>query len=193
VLGVSSAVGEANAGGRGGGGGGIGQIADGGGFGGRGGRAAALDPLQGLLALYASIAQVKPELGELRVEGDLVKPSFVMFRSTPPGGAQREFKMKAFALQGIPTNEWMKLARATDEDLSRLANDQGAVDMRRAFEVNVHPDTGLLVVMGPEGMLQAAESIVVAWRENHSAEAPMPPWLVPPQTAVPAPPDKPQK
>jgi len=135
------------------------------------------DPLEALVALYDSLGQAEPGIGELRVVGDLAKPSIVLFRSTS-SSATKDNKMKVFSLKGIPTNEWQNLAESVDSDLRRLARDQGSTDLRHALEVVVHRDTGLLVVIGPDSMLQAAESFVTAWRD-HPAPA------SPPQPAAP--------
>jgi hypothetical protein len=36
--------------------------------------------------------------------------------------------------------------------------------------VNVHPETGLLMVRGPETFLETVESIVTAWHANQRPE-----------------------
>jgi hypothetical protein len=170
-------------GGRFGGGGG------GGGF--QGGREPDHSPLDALIALYNSLSQAKPELGQLIVEGDLAKPSVVIFRSNSQRTSSIDysnFKMKAFALKGIPENEWGKLEEVVGHELDTLAMLQierpvgerhsdheqtlmaEEIERQRQSRVALYKDTGLLIVRGPEPILEAAESLVTAWRAKQPAE-----------------------
>ena len=156
-------------GGRGGGGGGGG----GGGFGGggRGGFGATpeeLDPLNALISLYNSLGQAKPELGRLMVEGDLAKPSVVIFHSTYANTVP-ELKMKAFALGGIQFLQWDKLA----DEIRRQTETLGFVNHStgKPANVEIHRDSSLLIVVGNAEVLEAAESLVAAWRDNYSSLA----------------------
>jgi hypothetical protein len=148
----------------------------GGGFfggGGGGGIPADRNPLDALIVLYNSLQQAKPELGHLLVEGDLAKPSVVIFysgvRTTLP-----DRKVKAFALKGISENEWGKLENEINAEFER--------ELMRKFELfrhtplqmpvdgghaSLHKDLGLLLVDGPEWSVEAAESFVAAWLANH--------------------------
>jgi hypothetical protein len=145
------------------------------------------NPLEALIALYNSLAQSKPELGELILEGDLAKPSIVMFHSTTPA-ATTDFKMKAFALNGIPTNEWDALGTTLDRDLTSFALTQGLRDVSHGIGIMLHKEAGLLVVRAPESFLEAAQSIVSAWRESHTSPSLSPsrvPAPVTPATGLP--------
>ncbi|HTA31328.1 MAG TPA: hypothetical protein VK731_12630 [Candidatus Cybelea sp.] len=169
-------------GGRGGGGGG----------GGDGGSESDRSPLDALIALYNSLSQAKPELGQLMVEGDLTKPSVVLFRSNAQRQspiASSDFKMKAFALNGIPDKEWEPLEKLVDSELDKLTQLQifatrdldehlssheeillhKEVEREHEARVTLHKDTGLLIVRGSDSILQAAESLVTAWRAKQPA------------------------
>jgi hypothetical protein len=175
-------------GGTGGGGrsaSGLASIGGGGGLSRSAGAAAAgREPLQSLVALYNTLEQTIPGLGQLRVEGDFSRPSIVIFQPPATAGPLMGVKMMAFSLQGIPDGEWQNLAETARNDLYRLARDQGSRDLLQV-EVVLHRDTGLLVVIGPDSMLQAAETLVSAWR-NHPAPAPAPAPPNPPRPAAPA-------
>jgi hypothetical protein len=160
--------------GRGGGGGG--GFGGGGGGGGvatngfvRGGGAVVeqRDPLQALVALYDNLGQAEPEIGELRVVGDLAKPSIVLFRPTAQPSTTSDFKMKAYALKGTPENEWPALQSLVNQELKELALIQGSQHVAGMTRVSLHTETGLLIVLGPESVQEAAESLVTAWRRNH--------------------------
>jgi hypothetical protein len=122
-------------------------------------------PLDALVALYNNLGQARPELGNLIVEGDPVKPSIVIVRSfgaRAPSG----LKIKAFALRGIPEGEWGKLGQELSEqfDLFSKLNHEG--EKQPKTDIAIHPDTGLLIVVGPESYVEAAESLVAAWHAN---------------------------
>ena len=128
------------------------------------------NPLEALVALYNSLQQARPELGNLLVEGDLARPSVVLFHS---GAANRtsDVKMKTFALKGIPVNEWGKLEGELNEQfkmldyLNHLTGPLGA-------QALIHKDTALLFVFSPESSyLEAAESLIAAWNANHPTPA----------------------
>jgi hypothetical protein len=178
----------------GGGGGGFGGGRGGGGRGGgggagvQGGSESERNPLDALIALYNTLWQAKPELGQLIVEGDLAKPSVVLFRSNAQHQSPldtSDFKMKAFALNGIPEKEWDSLAVVVENELETLARlqiarsssageglstrEQDIMVQERRLRVSLHKDTGLLIVRGPESILQAAESLVTAWRAKQPA------------------------
>jgi hypothetical protein len=167
----------------------------GGGAGGGGGfqadSQAERNPLDALVALYNSLWQAKPELGQLMVEGDLAKPSLVMFHSSAQPNfpsANADFKMKAFALNGIPENEWEKLEHVVADELDTLTwlqiersrnvgedptpHEEAMMKLEknraRQARVALYKDTGLLIVRGPESILDAAESLVTAWRAKHA-------------------------
>lgn len=129
------------------------------------------DPIEALVALYNNLGQAMPELGQLRVVGDLAKPSIVLFRSTLQPSAMPEFKLKAFALKGIAENEWGNLETVLNQELYNLAANHGSVQVARMTQVTLHRDTGLLIVIAPESALQAAESLVTAWRDDHPPAA----------------------
>jgi hypothetical protein len=131
------------------------------------------EPLEALVALYDSLGLAKPELGELRVVGDLAKPSIVLLRAIYQPATTPDFKMKAFALKGIPESEWDGLAVFANQELGHLADVTWSPQVKGATQVTLHRDPGLLIVFGPESALQAAESLVTAWRDNHSS-APLP-------------------
>jgi len=165
-------------------------------FGGLGGRRGGApedrNPLHALISLYNSMGRAKPELGNLLVEGDLQKPSIVMFHSTN-SSAGSPFQMKALALNGIPTNEWKNLEAGLESDLSAMARNQGSADWPSTFFVILHQDTGLLVVTGPDSILQAAESFVNACHANHPGATPNPNQPPPEVHTGPVPPPTGQK
>jgi hypothetical protein len=114
------------------------------------------------------------------VEGDLRRPSVVIFHSEFAPATQPGHKVKAFALNRIHKADWEKLEKEITEQFDsernmELARVQSGVD--RVFRdsqfagVRVHPDTGLLIVEGPEWAVEAAESFVNAWRDNEAATA----------------------
>jgi hypothetical protein len=131
------------------------------------------NPLEALIVLYNSLQQAKPELGELIVEGDLAKPSIVIFRPTVPAGAT-DLKMRAFALKGTPTNEWENLRNLMDRRLTQMALIEDLTAVSSKMRVDVQRDVGLLVVIAPESFLEAAASLWAAWQSNE-AQPPQPP------------------
>ncbi|MGA2557628.1 MAG: hypothetical protein ABSG04_15275 [Verrucomicrobiota bacterium] len=174
---------------RGGGGRGGGGAGGGGGFGGGGIRGGfgsnpeERDPLMALITLYNRLGQAKSELGSLMVEGDLAKPSIVMFRSIYANSAP-ELTLKAFALNGIPVAEWDKLAQEINDQIGMIhgMNHKDAV----RYKVDVHRDSKLLVVFGTASDLDAVESLVAAWRTNYGPGMP-PARPVLPSTGLPGP------
>jgi hypothetical protein len=104
------------------------------------------------------------------VEGDLAKPSVVIFHSTYPN-ATPELKMKVFALGRIPRDQRGKM----ESELNDLLEEQSAVTHQAQAHAASHSDTSLLIVFGPESALEAAESFVAAWRDNHPDPGPTPP------------------
>lgn len=138
--------------------------------------------LEALVALYNSLGRAKPELGNLLVEGDLAKPSVVIFHSSAPA-TQVEHKVKAFALKGIPVTDWENLASEISTQFDREVMRQAELAQRSSSSmlagmghVDLHKDTSLLVVDGPAWAVEAAESFVAAWKSNH-APVPGPPML----------------
>jgi len=128
------------------------------------------NPLDALVALYNSLWQARPNLGQMIVEGDFVRPSIVIFRSSnpnPPIG----IKMKAFALKGIPKTDWEMLARELKDQFKLLAewNREENAASPPSTDVAIHFDTGLLVVVGPQSDVEVAESLIGAWHDNHPA------------------------
>jgi len=124
------------------------------------------NPLEAVVALYNSLQQAKPELGQLVVEGDFAKPSVVMFISPHASSATADFQMKAFPLKGIPEKEWDKLARVAEEELGNLAAAQRTPNRKSGATLHIHHETGLLVVLGPSSFLEAVGSFVTAWHAN---------------------------
>ena len=144
----------------------------------RGGAPEDRNPLNALISLYNSLERANPGTGHLIVEGDLRKPSVVIFHSANPSAttssAANHFQMKAFSLTGIPTNEWKNLQVGLESDLNTLALHQGFVEFNNPVQVILHQDTGVLVVIGPDSVLQAAESVVNAFHANHPGATPNP-------------------
>jgi len=149
----------------------------GGGFGGGGGAGIHSEqrptPLEALVVLYNHLGEVKPELGRLVVEGDLAKPSVVMFI---PGNMPEppEIKVKAFPLKGIPEKDWDKLekdiAEARDA-LPRTFADVGAPPLGRIGRIEIHRATSLIVATGSAPFIEMVESMVAAYHANAQAEA----------------------
>ena len=70
--------------------------------------------LQNLTAIYNRLAEAKPELGKLVVEGnDKTSPSAIVLARdksfAPPPLSQLTVKTKAFSLRAIPPNDWSKI------------------------------------------------------------------------------------
>lgn len=130
------------------------------------------------MSLYNLVGQKKPELGSLLVQGDLAKPSLVLFvpnkavADTQPG-----IKVKAFSIFGIKEAERAKLqediARAKDETTKYAFSLRGSAGLR-ALEgtVAIHADTGLLVATGSEPFVEMVESIVTAYQAKERARNP---------------------
>jgi hypothetical protein len=146
--------------GGGGGGGGLGGAFGGGGRGGFGAIAEERDPLTALIALYNNVGQARQEMGELRVEGDLAKPSVVIFRSF--ANTTPDIKVKVFALGAIPKDQWEKL----EWELNNMLSSPSLVANQAPAHFAIHPNSSLLIVVGPESALEAVESLVTAWRAN---------------------------
>ncbi len=164
-------------GGFGGFGGGAGGASAGGGGSGGGGRRGVFagipenrDPLEALIALYNSLGQAIPELGELMVRGDLAKPSVVIFRSIY-ANTTPDVTLKAFALNGIPANQWEKLAQEIEVQNKDLNNINRRFWNPNSF-ARINRDSGLLIVRGVPSDLAVAESLVAAWHANYAAPVP---------------------
>ncbi len=123
-------------------------------------------PLEALVALYNSLQQAKPELGQLVVEGDFARPSVVMFTASRAASAPADFQMKAFPLKGIPEKEWEKLALVAEQELRALAAVQRASSRELRPMLRIHRETALLIVLGPPSFLDAVGSFVTAWHAN---------------------------
>jgi len=123
-----------------------------------------------LITLYNSLGQAKQELGELMVRGDLAKPSVVIFRSIYANKTP-DVTLKAFALGGINRNRWEELAQEIEQQIKILyaMNHRGANP--GSIHVEIHRDSALLIVLGAPSDLEVAESLVAAWRENHTPAA----------------------
>jgi hypothetical protein len=130
-------------------------------------------PLDALVALYNDVSQAKPELGQMIVEGDPAKPSIVIFRS-PAAKAPSDLKIKAFALRGIPDAAWDTLAAELTAQFEVLASFNQDEANPPKTHIAVHRDSSLLVVLGPESYVEAAESFVAAWHANHPDRRPQP-------------------
>jgi hypothetical protein len=131
------------------------------------------------VTLYNLVGQKKPELGSLLVEGDLAKPSVVMF---VPGkavaGAQLGIKVKAFSVSGISDAERAKLQEDIDrarmeamDYASRLRGSSGPRSLDGT--VAMHNETGLLVATGTESFVEMVESIVAACQAKDRAGKPL--------------------
>ena len=175
---------------RGGRGGGAGGGFGGGGGGGGGppnGLAAMPEdrqPLEALITLYNDLSRAKPELGNLMVEGDLAKPSVVIFHSNYANPTPE--RMKVFALGSIPKDKWEQLAKELNDlfisQFTILRENQGADHVPGGAVI--HAQSALLIVSGTESALETAESFVTAWRANYATPvpgAPVAPAAVPSQ------------
>ena len=137
-----------------------------------------LDELAKVVALYNNLGAQKPELGKLLVEGDLNKPSLVMFvPDKAAADTQPRIKVKAFSLSGISHMERAKLQedinRAKDEAASYASRVRGSSGIRNLEgTVAIHADTGLLVATGPEPFVEMVESIVTAFQAKERARNP---------------------
>jgi hypothetical protein len=81
--------------------------------------------------------------------------------------------MRAFPLKGIPENEWEKLVGSVKVELENLSEAQrtsSSPGERRQGKMRatlrLHPDTGLLVVLGQPPFLDTVASFVSAWQAN---------------------------
>jgi hypothetical protein len=134
--------------------------------------------LTALVTLYNLVGQKKPELGSLLVQGDLAKPSVVMF---VPGKAMADtqpgIKVKAFSISGTSDAERAKLQedidRAKTEAMDYAARFRGPSGLRNLDgTVAIHNDTSLLVATGPEAFVDMVESIVTACQAKDRAGKP---------------------
>ena len=140
----------------------------------------AMAAIMALIALYNRLGEVSAELGKLVVEGDLTKPSVVMFvggvKATVP-----ELKVKAFPLKGISEKAWPSLqediARASDIARSRMDAYYDHQHVPRDFnatvlfqgDVRINRNTSLLVATGSETYVEMVESTVTAYQANQRA------------------------
>ncbi len=135
------------------------------------------NPLWALVSLYNRLGEQRPELGRLVVEGDLAKPSVVMF---VPGKKatelQPEFKIKAFSIKEIHKPEWKKLVQmvemASEEARARSQTREEAQMLQG--DVRLHDDTSLLIAHGTPAYVDMVESVVAAFRENQRVAEPKP-------------------
>jgi hypothetical protein len=124
------------------------------------------NPLEAVVALYNSLQRVKPELGQLVVEGDFTRPSVVMFISSRAPSPASDFQMKAFPLKGIPQKDWDKLASVAEQELRNLAVVQRTSGRAFTPSLRIHADAALLIAVGPPSFLDAVGSFVTAWHAN---------------------------
>jgi hypothetical protein len=131
--------------------------------------------LSGLVSLYNLVGQKKPELGSLLVQGNLAKPSVVMF---VPGkamtDAQSSIRVKAFSISGISDAERAKLQEDIDRSqreamvyASLLQGPSGPHSLDGT--VAMHNETRLLVATGTESFVEMVESIVAACQAKDRA------------------------
>ncbi len=136
-----------------------------------------VNPLWTLVSLYNRLGEQRPELGRLVVEGDLAKPSVVMFvPDKNAANSQPEFKVKAFSIKEIRRPEWRRLVEtikvANDEAMARSQNTRDAQLVRGS--VRLHEDTSLLVANGTPAYVDMVESMVAAFRESQRVGEPKP-------------------
>jgi hypothetical protein len=133
-------------------------------------RPAEAENVTALITLYNRLAEHRPELGTLVVEGDPLKPSAVMFVPDKTSrNAQSTFKVRAFSLGRIPESDWAKLRHDIAEAYSRameFALQTGAA-LAMQGSVSIHEDTRLIVATGSEIYVDMVGSIV----EAHNASS----------------------
>jgi hypothetical protein len=79
--------------------------------------------------------------------------------------------MKVFALGGIRgQDQWLKLADEINLQIARL--DEMNHSTGKQANVEIHRESGLLIVLGNPSELEAAESLVAAWRANYPVPPP---------------------
>jgi hypothetical protein len=104
-----------------------------------------------------------------------------MFMPAHISSATSDFQMKAFPLKGIPETDWDRLERVAEDELRNLAAAQGSSagpgnregGRKMGATLNIHHDTGLLVVLGPPSFLEAVDSFVTAWHANQGSLSPI--------------------
>jgi hypothetical protein len=143
--------------------------------------------LSALVSLYNLVGQKKPELGTLLVQGDLAKPSVVMFvPDKAVADTQLKIKVKAFSISGISDAERARLQedidRAKKEAMQYASRLRGSPGPRSLDGmVAMHNDTSLLVATGSESFVDMVESIVNACQAKERARNPGAPTTLPNQ------------
>ena len=129
-----------------------------------------------LVGLYNRLAERSPQLGTLVVDGDGLKPSFVML--VPNQAWERErpkIKVEAFPIGGLNDSLREKL-RVDIEQARREAMEYADYELRdslaiRSLEgtVAMHADTKLLVAIGTEPYVEMVASIIAAYGDRAAA------------------------
>jgi len=144
-----------------------------------------------LVQLYNRLAERSPELGTLVVDGDDLKPSFVML--VPNQAWEREqpkTKVRAFPIWGLSDalreNLQRDIAQARQEAMryameGRMEGRGDFVDIRSlGGTVALHSDTKLLVAIGPDPYVEMVASIVAAYNDRAASSNRPPPATPPP-------------
>jgi hypothetical protein len=138
-------------------------------------RSAEVENVNALITLYNRLAEHRPELGTLVVEGDPLKPSAVMFVPDQTWRkAQSSFKVRAFSLGQIPKSDWAKLRQDIAEAHSTAMDfaQQTGASFTMQGDVNIHESTRLLVATGSETYVDMVGSIVEAYNTPRRVDLP---------------------
>jgi len=137
-------------------------------------RVAASEP-RDVLALYNRLDN--PELGQWRFEPEAGAGStnlgvltLVPDKTVAAASIQRNTtRVQALALGDIPTNKWESLAESI-----RMAGDLGKKAGLNTAPGNFYlqRESKILIVSGPEAYVEAINSVVGAYRDNATLEAP---------------------
>jgi hypothetical protein len=129
--------------------------------------------LQAVVTLYNQLGAQKPNLGRLIVQGDLTRPSVVMFVPDKSAAVAQPIKVKAFSVYGIRQKSKLRdaIEEAKRNAVDYAAERRGSSGSRSMDgSVAIHDETSLLVATGPESFVEMVESIVDAWRIKERAD-----------------------
>jgi hypothetical protein len=140
-----------------------------------------------VVGLYNAIADKYPTIGKWHLfgspgmgGGDVYRPAAVMLLAPTPEigeGKTPNLKVKALPLEGIPENRWASvkqaIEQAKDEANAALA-DANPPGERLDGKVSVQAESKTLVVVGTQGYIDLAESVLAADYKNEAVEHPAP-------------------
>jgi hypothetical protein len=122
-----------------------------------------------VVALYNSIANRYPGMGQWSWEGNIYKPQFIMLANAVAPAAPA-LKVKALPLGDIPEKSWGGLEEdvrnAQDEALAAQRNITGVATASFDGRILVQANSKILVSIGTPGYIEMVESVVAAYEKN---------------------------